>query len=183
MTSPGASEQPARMPPQITACASVSALTMSPDLVMPPSARMVTRFFWAARERHIKRGHLRDAHAGHDARGADRAGALADFDRVGAAVGEELHPGPAGDVARDDRQLRKRSAQHAHRVAHALAVAVRGGDGHHIHAALDQRADVVEDAVAVQFAESVARGGDGGAADQAELGIARGLELGVALLR
>ena len=38
------------MPPQMTAWASVSALTMSPDLVMPPSARMVTRFFCAARD-------------------------------------------------------------------------------------------------------------------------------------
>ena len=50
MTSPGASLQPAKIPPQITACDSVSAFTMSPDFVMPPSARMATFFFAAARE-------------------------------------------------------------------------------------------------------------------------------------
>ena len=50
MTSPGDSVHPARMPPQITPWAMVSALTMSPDLVMPPSARMETFFAAAAFE-------------------------------------------------------------------------------------------------------------------------------------
>jgi len=36
------------MPPQMTASARVRALTMSPDLVMPPSARSLTPFFLAA---------------------------------------------------------------------------------------------------------------------------------------
>src|ERR1035437_5183528 len=39
-----------KMPPQITACESVSAFTMSPDFTIPPSARMETFFFAAARE-------------------------------------------------------------------------------------------------------------------------------------
>ena len=77
----------------------------------------------------------------------------------------------------------KRVADHPHRVAHALAVAVRGGDGDDVHAAFHEPADVVEDAVAIQFAERVARGGDGRAADEPELGVARRLELRAALLR
>ena len=94
---------------------------------------------------------------GHDARRANRARALADLDGVGAAVGEELHRGGAGHVAGDDGQLGKRVAQHPHRIAHAPAVAVRGRDRHHVQAALDQPADVGEDALAVQLPERVAR--------------------------
>ena len=71
----------------------------------------------------------------------------------------------------------------SHGVAHAFAVAVRGGDGHDIHAAFHQAADVGEDAFAVEFAEGVARGRDRRAADEAEMRVARRLELGVALLR
>ena len=106
----------------------------------------------------VKRRELRNAHARHDARGADRTGSLADFDGVRAAPGEIFDARRAGDVAGDDGQLRKRVAEHLHRVAHALAVAVCGGNRHRVHAALHQPADVIEDALAVEFAEGVARG-------------------------
>ena len=47
-TWPGASGHPARRPPQMTPSARVSALTMSPDFVIPPSASSVTPRFFAA---------------------------------------------------------------------------------------------------------------------------------------
>ena len=131
----------------------------------------------------VKGGQLGNPHAGHDARGADGAGALADLDGVRTAIREIIHARRAGDIAGDDGQLGKRVAQDPHHVAHALAVAVRGGDGHGIHAAFHQGADVVENARPVEFAEGVARGGDRRAADQPELRVARGLELRLALLR
>ena len=76
----------------------------------------------------------------------------------------------------------KRIAQHSHRVAHAFAMAVRGGNGDDVHAAFHQSADVRQDAFAIQFAEGIARGGNGRAADQTEIGVARRLELRVAFL-
>ncbi len=94
-----------------------------------------------------------------------------------------FHARRAGDVAGDDGQFRERLAQNLHGVAHALAVAVRGRDGHHVHAAFNQRADVVQNAFAVQFAERVARGRDRRAAEEMEMGVARRLELRVAFLR
>ena len=42
MIPPGASLQPASKPPQITPSARVRALTISPDLLIPPSANKVT---------------------------------------------------------------------------------------------------------------------------------------------
>ena len=166
----------------MTALARVSALTMSPDLVMPPSARSVTLLLLRGAGGDVEGGELGDADAGDDAGGADGAGALADLDGVGAALGEELDAGGAGDVAGDDRQFREGVAQHADGVADAFAVAVGGGDGDDIDAAVDEAADVAEDAVAVEFAERVAGGGDGGAADEAEVRVAGRFELGVALL-
>jgi hypothetical protein len=69
-------------------------------------------------------------------------------------------------------------AEQFHGVAHAFAVTVRGGNGHGIHAAFHESADVREDAIAIQFTElGIARGADGGAADEAEVGVARRTEL------
>jgi hypothetical protein len=116
MTSPGASVQPAKMPPQITACERVRALTMSPDLVMPPSARMET-FFLRRAGTDVERGHLRDAHAGDDARGADGAGPLADLDGIGAALREVFHAGGAGDVAGDDGQFGESASRNTRTVS------------------------------------------------------------------
>ena len=42
-------------------------------------------------------------------------------------------------------------------------MAVRGRNGHHIQTAFHQAADVSQNAFAIQFAEGVARRGDGGA--------------------
>ncbi|GIT06273.1 MAG: hypothetical protein CM1200mP29_16840 [Verrucomicrobiota bacterium] len=50
---------------------------------------------------------------------------------------------------------------------------VRGGDGDDVCTAFDQCADVRLDACAVEFAFGIARGGDGRAAEQPELSIAR----------
>ena len=149
---------------------------------MPPSARIATPFFAAMRRANVERRHLRNAHARHDARGANRARALPDLDRVRAAIGQIFHPRRTGHIAGDDGQFGECVAQHLHRVAHAFAVAVRGGNGHGIHAAFHESADVREDAFAIQFAEGIARGADRRAAHEAELRIARGFELRLALL-
>ena len=133
--------------------------------------------------RDVKRRELRNAHARDDARRANRAWSLADLDGVRARLREELHTRCAGHVASDDRQLRERVANHRHRFADAFAEAVRGGNGDHVHAAFHEFADVCDDAIAVEFAEHVARGGDCRAADEPELGIARRLELSLLLLR
>ncbi len=126
----------------------------------------------------VEGGQLRDADAGDDAGGADGAGALADFDGIGAAMGEVLDGGGAGDVAGDDGKIGVSGADEADGFADALAEAVGGGDGDDIDAAFHQGADVVDDTDVVELARRVAGGGDGGAADEAELGVAAGLERG-----
>ena len=62
-------------------------------------------------------------------------------------------------------------------------MAVRGRNGHHVHAAFNERPDVIKDAFAIQFAEGIARGRDRRAAEEMGMGVARGLELRVAFLR
>ena len=90
----------------MTAWERVRALTMSPLLVMPPSAMMRTPAFSRGLSADIEGGELRDADAGDDAGGADGAGPLADLDGVGAALGEILDALAAGDVSGDDGAVR-----------------------------------------------------------------------------
>jgi len=130
----------------------------------------------------VEGGELGDADTGDDAGGADGAGALADLDDIGAGLGEEFDTGGAGDIAGDDWELGERVAEDAHGICDAAAVAVGGGDGDGIDASFDEGSDVIEDAVTVKFAEGVAGGGDGGAAEAAEVAIAGGFELGVLFL-
>ncbi len=75
------------------------------------------------------------------------------------------------------------SRKHLHRVTDALAVAVRGGNGDDVHAAFHERADVVQNPFAIQFAERIARGRNRRAADEMMMRVARGLELRLAFLR
>ena len=170
---------PANNPPQITAAASVRDLTRSPDLVMPPSAMTATRFFWAARDATysaVSWGMPTPA----TMRVVQMNWTLPDLDGVGAALGQELDARCAGHIARNDRQGGESLAQHFHSVSHTAAVAMGGRDGHHVQTAFNQSADMGQDSLPVQFAESVAGGGDRRAADQAEMGVAGGLELGIA---
>ena len=72
---------------------------------MPPSAISGTSS-WRPPSRAFSTAEiLRHADAGDDARRADRAGADADLDRVGAVVGERLaRPSAGRDIAADDLQ-------------------------------------------------------------------------------
>ena len=56
-------------------------------------------------DRELDRGDLRHADARDDARRADRAGADADLDRVGAVVGQRPGAGGRRDVAADHLHL------------------------------------------------------------------------------
>ena len=62
-------------------------------------------------------------------------------------------------------------------------MAVGGRDSDGVDAALGQRADMVDDAVTVEFALLVASGGNGRAAKELKFAVTRGLELGLRLLR
>src|SRR5690606_30442245 len=88
-------------------------------------------------------GDLRHAHARDHARGADRARAHADLDRVGAGV-EQGQRGVAGDdVAADHLHLREVLLDPGHAVQHALGMAVRGVHDQHVHAGGHQRLDAL----------------------------------------
>ena len=129
----------------------------------------------------VEGGELGDADAGDDARGADGAGALADLDGVGAAVGEELGAGGAGDVAGDDGEIGEGGADEFDHVADPGGVAVGGGDGDGVDGFFDEGADVGEDFLAVERAVREAHGREGGADDEAEAGVAGGLAAGFGL--
>ena len=101
---------------------------------------------------------LRNAGAGDDARRADRAGADADLDGVGAALDEVAGALLGGDVAGDDRRRGKALAHELQGVEDALAVAVRGVE----HEDVDLGADELPRAV-----EDVLGDADGGAHAQA----------------
>ena len=60
---------------------------------------------------------------------------------------------------------------------------MRGGNRHDVHAAFHKRADVVQNAFAVEFAKGVARGRDRRATNEMKARVARRFELRVALLR
>jgi hypothetical protein len=109
-------------------------------------------------------------------------GPLPDLDHVRAAPGEKFHARGARHVSRDDRQLRKRRADEPHRIPHSAAVTMRGRDRHDIDAALHEAAHMRANALLVQLTGGVPSRRDGRAAEQPELRIARGLQLGGALL-
>ena len=73
---------------------------------MPPSAISGTPAAATPSSALLDRRDLRHADAGDDARRADRAGADADLDRVGAVVDQRRAPRGGRDVAADDLHLR-----------------------------------------------------------------------------
>src|SRR6185503_14634175 len=102
MISPGASSVPANRLPIITVCAPAAiALATSPEYLMPPSATMLV-LVDASAFAVGDRGDLRDADARDDARGADRTGADADLDRVGAGLRQRQRALARRHVAGDD---------------------------------------------------------------------------------
>src|SRR5262249_11695664 len=87
------------------------------------------------------RGHLRHADAGDDARGADRAGADADLDRVDAGLDEGGRRLRRRHVAGDELRARERAPRRRHRIEDALRVAVRGVDDDDVAAGGEERLD------------------------------------------
>src|SRR5262249_44554315 len=85
------------------------------------------------------RRELWHADAGDDAGGADRAGPYADLDGVGAGLDEGARPLGGGDVAGDDLRIVRELADPAHRLEHALRMAVRRVDHEHVDAGLEER--------------------------------------------
>jgi hypothetical protein len=73
------------------------------------------------------------------------------------------------------------AADEFHHLADPGGVAVGGGDGDDVNGLVHELADVGDDFVAVEFAAGLADGGDGGADDEAELGVARGFAAGLGL--
>ena len=114
------------------------AFATSPEEVIPPSAMTGTP--WSdGRLRDVPhRRHLRDAHAGDDARRADRARALADLEPVRARVQQRLSGLGGRDVPRYHLDV-VRVLDRAHHVEDALRVAVRRVDDEHIDLGVDER--------------------------------------------
>lgn len=131
---------------------------------------------------HINGGELRDADACHYAGGADAARALANLDSVCARFGEKLHALGGGHIACDKGKLGELITKKAHGIAYARAMTMSSGDGEGVHAFADEVVDVGKKAVSIYGARGSAGGGDCGAANEAELGIARRLKIGLLLL-
>ena len=72
----------------------------------------------------VDRGDLRDADAGDDAGGADRAGADADLDAVDAGVDERLRAVAGGDVAADDLHVPGRGSLLSRRTMSSIEAGV-----------------------------------------------------------
>ena len=77
---------------------------------MPPSAMIGTPEPLAARAAFDDRGDLRHSGAGHDARGADRAGPDADFESVNAKRDQIARAFGCCDVSGDELHFRQADA-------------------------------------------------------------------------
>ena len=126
---------------------------------MPPSAMTETPDLLRRLDRRHDRRELRHADAGDDARGADRARADADLDRVRAGVDQRLRAVGGRDVAGHDAHRIGQLLGPRHRVEHALRMAVRGVDDEKVDAGVDQPLGALEAVVA-----DAGRGGDAQAA-------------------
>ena len=122
---------------------------------MPPSAITGTSAFFARFDRIHDRGELRHADAGDDARGADRARADADLDRVGAGIDQRLRALVGRDIAGDHLHGVGEPLDAVDRFQHARGMAVRGIDHDQIDAGVDQPLGALEAALADR-----GRGGD-----------------------
>ena len=111
---------------------------------MPPSAMTGTLALPRRLGAIHDRGQLRHADAGDDARRADRAGADADLDPVGAGADQRLGPIGGGDVAGDQRDLVGDALQARDLFEHGLRMAVRGVDDDAIDASVDQHFGALE---------------------------------------
>jgi hypothetical protein len=105
---------------------------------MPPSAISGTPASRAARAAFGNRRDLRHARAGNHPRGADRPRTDAHLDAVHAQRDQFAGAFVGGHVAGDQLHFGQLALDGFHGRHHALAVAVRGIDGQHVHLARHQ---------------------------------------------
>ena len=130
---------PASIEPSMTASAPAAiALAMSPELVMPPSAMTGTSCRAAAETTVEDRGHLGNADARDDPRGADAPRPDAHLDGVGPGVDHRLGRRGGRDVAGDELDVAE-PLQLPHHLEHALRVAVRRVDDEDVDVGRDER--------------------------------------------
>src|SRR5207253_4437835 len=86
---------------------------------------------------------LRHTNTGNDTRGADRARADTDLDRVSAGFGQGLGGSAGGNVAADHLDFREVLFDPANAVDHAFGVTVGGIDHHHVNAGSNQCRDAI----------------------------------------
>ena len=141
---------------------------MSPEYCRPPSPMTGTPAGPQARDGLVDRGDLRDADAGHDAGGADRARPDADLDGVGPGVDEGLGAGAGGDVAADDLHVPGGGVllDPLDHLEQEAGVAVRGVDDEHVDPGLDERRGALP-----RLAEVADRGTD----EEAAVGVLAGV--------
>src|SRR5437762_6154410 len=139
MVSPGLSSVPAKRPPIMTVCApAASALVTSPENLMPPSAMTGT----PARSAGPMASPMAvswHAHAGDDARGADRGGTHADLDRVDTRLDQRGAGFGRPDVAGDEIDPREGALHGAHGLDDRLRVPVRRVHHQHVRPGAHQR--------------------------------------------
>ena len=87
---------------------------------------------------HVDGGDLRHAHAGHDAGGANGAGAHADLHCIRACVHQRQCGIASDDIAANHLHLREGFLDPVDAIQHALRMAMRGVHHDHIHAGRHQ---------------------------------------------
>ena len=133
MVSPGLSSVPASSEPIMTQLAPAAmALVMSPEYLMPPSAMTGTLAVAGGASGFGDRRDLRNAGAGHDARGADGAGTDADLDGVGSGARQLAGAVKGAHVAGDQIDFRQLRLDQLDGFDHARRMAVRAVDGEQV---------------------------------------------------
>src|SRR5204862_516650 len=136
--SPGLSSVPASIEPIITLSApAASALTTSPEYLMPPSAITGTS---PAPVTAYDRRDLRDADAGDDAGGADRARTHTNLHRVHAALDQRARARLRRHVPAHQLRVGVRLAQAGHGLEHAFGVPMRRVHDDHVAPRIEERA-------------------------------------------
>ena len=105
---------------------------------MPPSPIQQRVHFTGGAGTFHDGGHLRNAHTGHDARGADGAGPDAHLHGVGAGLQHGAGAFIGRHVARDELAIRERALDGGHGIQNVLGVAVRGVEHEHVNARGDE---------------------------------------------
>ncbi len=115
---------------------------------MPPSAMTGMSGGLRGFDSRHDGGELRHADAGDDARGADRARADTDLDRIRTGIDQRLGAISGGDVAGHDANRVRQLLDAGDRIENALRMAVRGIDDDQVDAGFDQTLGALEAIIA-----------------------------------